>query len=209
MYKNLRKETIHCQNCNVTQNEKKLSVCSGCQLAHYCSRECQKAHWKNGHKEVCKKNKDAISRADAEKIDIHSLKAWVKFHRPTLSTLVAFSLLLNDPTSNDRVLYITLESNPEVQQPNKKFKITETSTSTLEDFAPMAATLGLDVSKIPLPPSAKNKTVAFCFVKCPPVADLVPFVYEEEFKALNLDKKTAAEMAKNNIDVINSGYLTK
>jgi len=30
----------------------KLLCCSRCKLAHYCSRECQKQHWK-GHKKVC------------------------------------------------------------------------------------------------------------------------------------------------------------
>ena len=31
----------------------KLLCCSRCKLVHYCSRECQKQHWK-AHKRVCK-----------------------------------------------------------------------------------------------------------------------------------------------------------
>ena len=31
------------------------SRCSGCRAAAYCSRRCQVAHWKQGHKEVCKR----------------------------------------------------------------------------------------------------------------------------------------------------------
>lgn len=33
----------------------KLSRCSGCGSAWYCCKECQKAHWKSGHKKVCAK----------------------------------------------------------------------------------------------------------------------------------------------------------
>ena len=30
-----------------------MSVCAGCKVSHYCSRKCQVAAWKNGHKEWC------------------------------------------------------------------------------------------------------------------------------------------------------------
>ena len=42
-----------CTNC-LKQTCKKLSRCSRCKIAHYCSKECQKDHWKNGHKKQCK-----------------------------------------------------------------------------------------------------------------------------------------------------------
>eukprot|EP00899_Mesostigma_viride_P004310 jgi/Mesvir1/13880/Mv16016-RA.1 len=32
-----------------------LRRCGGCRLAGYCSRECQKKHWKEGHREACAK----------------------------------------------------------------------------------------------------------------------------------------------------------
>eukprot|EP00899_Mesostigma_viride_P026622 jgi/Mesvir1/7144/Mv02504-RA.1 len=32
-----------------------LQRCGGCRLAGYCSRECQKKHWKEGHREACAK----------------------------------------------------------------------------------------------------------------------------------------------------------
>ncbi|GAQ82486.1 hypothetical protein KFL_001130050 [Klebsormidium nitens] len=34
---------------------KEFKICSGCKLACYCSRECQKNSWKEGHKEVCRR----------------------------------------------------------------------------------------------------------------------------------------------------------
>ena len=35
----------------------KMKICSGCKCAIYCSKVCQRAHWKKdgGHKTVCKK----------------------------------------------------------------------------------------------------------------------------------------------------------
>lgn len=32
----------------------KLSQCERCKSVHYCSRDCQKAHWKTEHKLVCR-----------------------------------------------------------------------------------------------------------------------------------------------------------
>ena len=39
---------------NVEEEPKEFQCCSGCRNAAYCSRKCQKLHWKNGHKEACK-----------------------------------------------------------------------------------------------------------------------------------------------------------
>jgi len=39
----------------VEKHEKQFQFCSGCRICKYCSRKCQKIHWKNGHKESCKK----------------------------------------------------------------------------------------------------------------------------------------------------------
>ena len=40
-------------------------VCGGCGDISYCSKECQKSHWKSGHKSSCK----------AYKIEIHPEQA--------------------------------------------------------------------------------------------------------------------------------------
>ena len=43
----------HCASCHASEDETKLMKCARCQMKWYCSRECQKAHWKKGHKLYC------------------------------------------------------------------------------------------------------------------------------------------------------------
>ena len=44
-----------CTNCSSSSalGAKGLLRCSRCLAARYCSRECQRSHWKAGHKQVC------------------------------------------------------------------------------------------------------------------------------------------------------------
>ncbi|KAH7913088.1 hypothetical protein BJ138DRAFT_1003056 [Hygrophoropsis aurantiaca] len=48
------REMSKCYRCYRTGLEVKLSACSRCQAAKYCSKECQKADW-GSHKEQCTK----------------------------------------------------------------------------------------------------------------------------------------------------------
>ncbi|KAK0475667.1 hypothetical protein EDD18DRAFT_193658 [Armillaria luteobubalina] len=41
-----------CSTCQGL-SERKLPYCSRCKSFQYCSRSCQRAHWKAGHKEKC------------------------------------------------------------------------------------------------------------------------------------------------------------
>lgn len=41
---------VSCANCGA--EETNMKVCSGCRVAHYCSRECQSDHWTR-HKSIC------------------------------------------------------------------------------------------------------------------------------------------------------------
>ena len=47
---------VFCSSLRCSRSARKDGVlphCSRCMLARYCSRQCQKDHWKNGHKENC------------------------------------------------------------------------------------------------------------------------------------------------------------
>ena len=43
-----------CGNCGRSPNNgETFSHCSRCKVVPYCSKTCQKQHWKNGHKQTC------------------------------------------------------------------------------------------------------------------------------------------------------------
>jgi TPR repeat protein len=57
-----KKDTTTVKTCGYCQSaedlEHKLQACSRCRLVSYCSKSCQLAHWKNGHKQACVSLKD-------------------------------------------------------------------------------------------------------------------------------------------------------
>eukprot|EP00931_Biecheleriopsis_adriatica_P019831 TRINITY_DN13404_c0_g1_i1.p1 TRINITY_DN13404_c0_g1~~TRINITY_DN13404_c0_g1_i1.p1 ORF type:complete len:340 (-),score=55.71 TRINITY_DN13404_c0_g1_i1:27-1046(-) len=49
----VHKEISSCAYCKKLPEGDKFKKCSGCQMVCYCSPECQKKHWKAGHKQNC------------------------------------------------------------------------------------------------------------------------------------------------------------
>ena len=49
------RENTPCSNCGTTGSEiaAKLLACARCWCVHYCSKECQRLHWKSIHKKLC------------------------------------------------------------------------------------------------------------------------------------------------------------
>jgi hypothetical protein len=47
----------------ISEGEMKTQVCVACRGARYCSAACQRAHWRAGHKEVCKAVQAAVKAA--------------------------------------------------------------------------------------------------------------------------------------------------
>ncbi|KAJ7470132.1 hypothetical protein B0H11DRAFT_2041503 [Mycena galericulata] len=54
--------TEMCENCTVRRMD--LRRCAGCGIVRYCSKECQKAHWKE-HKPHCVLNAEMSKKAEA------------------------------------------------------------------------------------------------------------------------------------------------
>ena len=50
---------VTCAGCSQRQTDKAaLQKCSGCQVVRYCSKSCQKLHWKAGHAAQCRRVHD-------------------------------------------------------------------------------------------------------------------------------------------------------
>lgn len=45
-----------CASCGVNEEDARLMKCAGCEMKWYCSKKCQKEHWKLGHKIYCKQD---------------------------------------------------------------------------------------------------------------------------------------------------------
>lgn len=50
---------VKCDNCGITRedaatNGDGLKNCTKCKLVFYCSKECQKLHWRSGHRQACR-----------------------------------------------------------------------------------------------------------------------------------------------------------
>ena len=58
----------HCALCST--KEGKLKKCQGCKVFHYCGRECQKKHWKDGHKKECNGNHWVLEHFPKLKLDL-------------------------------------------------------------------------------------------------------------------------------------------
>ena len=54
----------YCASCHASEEQKELMVCGRCQMKWYCSRKCQKAHWRTGHKAYCAQARHSPPFAD-------------------------------------------------------------------------------------------------------------------------------------------------
>jgi len=58
-------ECYHCMN---NFEFAALMKCKGCNIAHYCKKECQAAHWQLVHKEACKRFKKELRQSNSEQV---------------------------------------------------------------------------------------------------------------------------------------------
>ena len=99
-------EVCNCCQKEAPEQQKAMSVCSGCKTAAYCSRQCQVADWKSGHKRQCKEraannaaalalattatsNANATSEEDTTtvKMLVIEIQGVLKYTDPTLPVL--------------------------------------------------------------------------------------------------------------------------
>jgi len=69
-------ESLKCSNpsCDAmeTSEEDRFQVCIACRHVKYCSKECQREHWRSGHKQDCPKLKEA--KENVKKMNIDMIK---------------------------------------------------------------------------------------------------------------------------------------
>lgn len=84
-----------CQKRELFDGEEFLG-CSGCQVSVYCSRECQKAHWKR-HKEFCKMNSCTEDSAHF-KMTLRKMKKFKGMYYPLIELMIhlRFALLAKE-----------------------------------------------------------------------------------------------------------------
>ena len=62
-----------CDNCSAPEGSdcaSKLSACGRCGLVVYCSKDCQRAHWKVNHKQRCIQGERQVKVYRPENLDL-------------------------------------------------------------------------------------------------------------------------------------------
>ncbi|KAJ7843300.1 hypothetical protein B0H13DRAFT_133385 [Mycena leptocephala] len=104
--------TEMCENCTVARKD--LRRCAGCSLIRYCSKECQKAHWKQ-HKPHCAYNVKMAKKADTigpdYSVRLKAIGKWCdQFSIPIgAAALNALELMKHPERVDESVLIIYVE----------------------------------------------------------------------------------------------------
>ena len=87
----------HRQKCACCQKREpfdgeEFNACSGCQLIVYCSKECQKAHWKD-HKEFCQQNSCSADCAYVQRAQ-RKMEKFQALYYPLIELMIHLRLAL-------------------------------------------------------------------------------------------------------------------
>ncbi|OBZ66306.1 hypothetical protein A0H81_13875 [Grifola frondosa] len=130
-----------CATCTVRSMQKPLFLCSRCHDTYYCSRECQKSHWKV-HKLVCEGNLRAKKEADRlSKIEpkigqlLNDWKIWLELPKNAVDEAQASALKLQQDPSRGRthIVFREVEYVSSAKDPRRKFKITRCGVFRVAD----------------------------------------------------------------------------
>ncbi|TFK62101.1 hypothetical protein BDN72DRAFT_849031 [Pluteus cervinus] len=111
-----------CYSCGKNVPYSEIKRCSRCLFTRYCSRECQKTAWANGHKKSCKPHpyahKKDLEKFSKDWIEVEvdkALSRWLDIWRPVFCQFAMISLdLANHPanrnTTHMMVLWVTPRS---------------------------------------------------------------------------------------------------
>ncbi|KLO11129.1 hypothetical protein SCHPADRAFT_486755 [Schizopora paradoxa] len=113
-------EEKRCQMCKLIEEncENGLRKCAACAVAVYCSRECQKAGWKSGHRRECESLKGTAESAGealkyGENHFLHRLaRIDVRRHASGIKNAIQKDKLLKDAPRKDIVIFISYATYP-------------------------------------------------------------------------------------------------
>ncbi|OSC96969.1 hypothetical protein PYCCODRAFT_1440668 [Trametes coccinea BRFM310] len=192
-----------CNHCFATAAEKKLMFCTQCKAQTYCSRECQKADWKN-HKGACKNNNLLESRLReyentprgqldrlflVDGLSLHELdqrlERWVRFHSPTLMAATIHALRLPEDVGRARtsLLYVRLEARPQPEHEGatgKFFRVRDAEVVAWDDACRRPSPWPESLEQLRVMQDEAGRMghggVAAAMVECEPLAvQTVPF----------------------------------
>ncbi|RDB26909.1 hypothetical protein Hypma_005012 [Hypsizygus marmoreus] len=187
-----------CGNCNITGKETTLKICARCKTIQYCSRDCQKAHWKT-HKDICNRNAEhaaAVVEADQngfgstllppgisfKELD-ERLEKWIKFHHSTLMATIIHGLALPRDLKRSRTHVIQMKVCPRLDHngvSGKFFRVLNAEAveiSTARGFSPVWEESLEQMRTLREESEGKRQgTVAAIGVECEPLGvQFVPF----------------------------------
>ena len=190
-----------CQWC--LEKEKKLFWCSRCKASSYCSVDCQRKHWKNGHREACKKHSENQAKADGVGDDFSSFVQVFKEWRDGFTSTLPFLLVQKlgaqycfkvQPPSKIIKILLTYNSS------TRLFKVEDISTVDLADMQSTTNEQQI-CSSIRQGFETHNRRhpshpVGFAWVHCNEVAAVMPAILDKKLK-----KEFVSMASKNSTDV--------
>ncbi|KAI0692464.1 hypothetical protein C8T65DRAFT_669582 [Cerioporus squamosus] len=192
-----------CNNCYVSGEQKQLFSCSRCKSQAYCSRECQKADWKN-HKPICENNgklESALKEHERTPMGLFDrlklvdgmsmyeldqrLEKWVHWHNGTLmvATVQALRLPENVTRAHTHLLYVKLKARSQAEHqgaPGKYFRVLDAEVIETEDGMRKASPWPESIIQLRDMCAAAERNqrgyMAAVMVECPPLGvQYVPF----------------------------------
>lgn len=134
-----QREFRKCRHCQLGEPQKKLSKCTGCQQVYYCSKECQRSHWKH-HKEAC-----TIAAANTQQSNRdRDFDKWTKLADAPLTTAFISALKLQQDPSRGRTHIVLQEVHytPSASKEYRyKFRTTRCGVYKISDAVPFIENL--------------------------------------------------------------------
>jgi len=100
LYKESMGAHIKCENCGAREPlDAEFNRCGNCQIIPYCSRACQKMHWKKAHKQSCQKGNEEAYKLFLDKLT-RRLDRFAHVYGPMVS--IALSMRFSIEHLNDK-----------------------------------------------------------------------------------------------------------